>query len=172
LTFYAVHAAAAQPFTIGALGIFVFAASLAKVASGFLWRQVDRWQTRAVLALSCATAALAAVLALNVDEFAGPGNLFAHAAVFFLITLAYEGMINGRMLYLIKKASAPDLPYMVASAHALVWAVGIVVAFVAGYLASARGLEWPIVIILVFNLAAAAWTVRLPSVRDKVTAPA
>ncbi|MGA8294663.1 MAG: hypothetical protein WB820_19665 [Rhodoplanes sp.] len=95
-------------------------------------------------------------------------SIFLHAIVFVLVSLGAQGVKNGRTLYLIGMTTDEERPVCIAVANATIGMVAIALGALLGALAGFKGAVWPIFALVVLNVAAALYTLRLrhPSVKS------
>jgi len=167
MPFYAIHAAGMHKGTHTSLGVFVIASSLGVIIGGPIWRLLDRWRTRAVMALASAIAAVGGLISLLVAEGSDLGPIASHGAVFFLVSLAAQGVINSRSLYLVQLAPGGQRPYLIAVGQTLTGAVGILASFALGAVAHYQHVAWPIACIVALNIAAALYVLTLAPSRER-----
>lgn len=160
IPFFSIHAATYHGDSISGLNAFVVASSLGVMAGGFLWSRIG--SVALIMVLASGLAALAGIVALGIELGLMPPTIFCYTLVFASIALAAQGVKNGRTLYLIGKTTEDERPFCIAVANVTTGAVAIVVGAGLGALAGLQGVAWPIAVLIVLNLAAAAYTFRLP----------
>lgn len=88
------------------LGPFVIASSLAAVSSAYLWGRMSDSSSRKVLIAAAILAAISIVMALGVGRFlpARGGAEWIHAAIYFLLMVAHQGVRLGRSTHIVDMA--------------------------------------------------------------------
>lgn len=148
---YVIHAATLHDPTAQNVTLFVLTSSVGVLLSGF-WAKVP---IRRRIAAGALLAALAGALTFLV-EATGPWQVpYFYAALFALLTLGEQDSIQGRMTYLANRAPDHDRPAMVATSSTTGWIVGIGVAALLAMAGQHQDIRLPLVILIVFNLAAA-----------------
>jgi hypothetical protein len=113
------------------------------------------------MGLGSVTAAAAGTLAIGLSFHPSLNTALAYGGVFFLAAVAAQGARIARRLYIVNATTDAERPGYIAVANAVGGVVGGSVAFAFGLLAQYRDVTWPIWCIVVLNVAAALYTVRL-----------
>lgn len=163
MPFYAIHAALPHSQTSGTLHAFVIASSLGMMASGFVWRWQTRWPLRVTICAAAIVAACSAVTAILIEVVPGMDEFYWHMAVFFLIALAAKGVGVAHRVFLNSSSPQTDTAYFISVSDAITGLVAIVFAFALGAMAHLAHAIWPVVILLILNLGAAAYALSLPT---------
>lgn len=151
IPFYAIHAATLHDPTAQNVTLFVLTSSVGVLLSGS-WAKVP---IRHRIAAGALLAALAGALTFLVQA-TGPWQVpYFYAALFILLTLGEQGSIQGRLTYLANRAPDHDRPALVATSSTAGWIVGIGVAALLAMAGQLQDIRLPLVILIVFNLAAA-----------------
>ena len=110
-------------------------------------------------------AAAAGVLALVIQVMPDLQLPLLHSAIFFLVSVAVQGIYNALTLYLVELAPEAELTYFIAVGNTAWGAAGIFVALAFGTLAHIQHAAWPIMCIVGLYIAACLYTLRLEPVR-------
>lgn len=161
IPFFSIHAATFHGDSISGLSAFVLAANIGIMLGGFLWAWVGRRSVTRIMVLASSLACLAGLMALAIELGIMPQNIFCYAIVFVLVALGAQGVKNGRTLYAIGMAEENERPTCIAVANVTTGAVAIVVGALLGALAGLQGVAWPIGVLILLNVAAAVYTLRL-----------
>jgi hypothetical protein len=94
-------------------------------------------------------------------------GIVLYAIVFVLVSLGAQGIRNGRTLYLIGVTSDAERPFCIAVANVTIGIVAIFFGAILGALASFQGVAWPIFALVVLNVLAALYTLRLRGTRSE-----
>ncbi|MCP4308153.1 MAG: MFS transporter [bacterium] len=168
LPFYAIHAASLHKDTVGSLSSFVIATSLGSIVGGLVWTSVARLPLRVVMCVAAIVAAAAGSFAIVIGFTPGLQTYQLYMPVFFLMTLAMQGGGIAQTVYLGEMAPEANRDFFFATAQVTSGIAGVAVAFVLGYLAHFQGVVWPIVLIVVANLVAAAFVLTLRPAQSRV----
>lgn len=169
IPFFSIHAATFHGDSINGLNTLVIAASIGLILGGFLWARVGRRSVARIMLLASLLACGAGLMALGIEFGAVPPTLFCYALVFVAVALAVQGVKNGRTLYLIGQAKEHERPYCIAVANVTTGLIAVALGAVLGALAGLKGVAWPIGALIVLNIAAALYTLRLPKEPDAGT---
>ena len=170
IPFFSIHAATFHGDTISGLNTLVIAANIGIILGGFLWARIGRDTIERIMALASFLACAAGLMALGIEYGAVPPTLFCYALVFVAIALAVQGAKNGRTLYLLDQAREHERPYCIAVANVTTGVVAVGLGAVLGALAGLKGVAWPIGALILLNIAAAIYTLRLPKSAESETA--
>ena len=157
IPFYAIHAATIHDPTAQNTTVFVLASGIGVISSGLLWANSTN---RARMAAGALFALVAGVLTLLIDAIEDWQIAYFHAFVFVLLTLAEQGSVQGQINYLIDHASATDRPTLIATGNAFMRILGIGVALVLGAAGHLHDIRTPLVVLMVFNVAAAVYALH------------
>ena len=161
IPFFSIHAATFHGDSISGLSTFVVASSIGVMAGGVLWARIGQNAVTRIMVLASVIAALAGLMALGIELDLVPQNIICYAVVFALVAMAAQGVKNGRTLYLIGMAAEHERPSCIAVANVSTGMVAIVVGALLGALAGLQGVAWPIGVLILLNVAAAIYTLRL-----------
>lgn len=165
IPFYSIHAATFHGNSITGLNVFVIAANIGLMAGGLLWARIGKRSVAVILSLAAALTCIGGLLALAIEMRLMPQNIYLYGVVFVLVSLGATGVKNGRTLYLIGAATDEQRPFCIAVANVTIGLVAIGVGGILGLLASYRGVAWPILALIVLNVLAALYTLKLRDVR-------
>lgn len=169
IPFFSIHAATFHGDSISGLNTLVIAANIGIFVGGFLWARIGRRSVARIMVLASFLACAAGLMALGIEFGAVPPTLFCYALVFVAIALGAQGVKNGRTLYLLGQAKEHERPYCIAVANVTTGVVAVALGAVLGALAGLKGVAWPIGTLIVLNIAAAIYTLRLPKETDTET---
>jgi MFS family permease len=170
IPFFSIHAATYHGDSINGLNTLVIAANIGIILGGFLWVRIGRGSVERVMVLASLLACAAGLMAMAIEVGLLPPTLFCYALVFAAIALGAQGVKNGRTLYLLGQAKEHERPYCIAVANVMTGVVAVAVGALLGVLAGLKGVAWPIGVLIVLNIAAAVYTLRLPRDTDAPTA--
>lgn len=159
--FFSIHAAVYHGNSISGLNAFVIAANAGLMAGGFLWAKLGNHALEHVLLAAAAITAVGGLLAMVIELGFGGQSIILYAIVFVLVSIGAQGIKSGRTLYLIGNTTDEERPFCIAVANGIIGVVGIVLGAVLGALASLKGVTWPILALIVLNVLAALYTLRL-----------
>ncbi len=86
------------------LGALVLASSIASLLSSWVWGRMADRSSRRVLMLSALAGAVALVFAVALDLIGVSGTIWALPLVLFVLMIAYHGVRQGRVVYLVDMA--------------------------------------------------------------------
>ncbi|WP_099827501.1 MFS transporter [Oceaniglobus indicus] len=86
------------------LGALVLASSIASLLSSWIWGRLADRSSRRVLIVSALAGALALVSAVAMDLIGLSGTIWALPLVLFVLMIAYHGVRQGRVIYLVDMA--------------------------------------------------------------------
>lgn len=162
IPFFSIHAASFHGNSISGLNAFVIAANVGLMAGGVLWGAVGKGSVDRILILAAGITCAGGLLAMAIELGFASQGIFLYAIVFVLVSLGAQGVKNGRTLYLINMASDEERPFCIAVANTTVGTVAIVFGALLGALASFKGVGWPIGALVVLNVLAVLYTLKLP----------
>lgn len=157
IPFYAIHAATLTDVGTGNVTLFVLTSSVGVLISGLIWKRFSIRGRMAAGALVCALGGALTFFVQGVDHGDIP---YYYAFLFVLLTLGEQGSIQGRLTYLANHAPDHDRPTLVATTSTTGWIVGIGVSALLAAAGSLSDIRTPLVILIVFNLAAALYVSR------------
>ena len=169
IPFFSIHTATFHGDSISGLNTLVIAANIGIFLGGFLWARIGRHSVERIMVLASFLACGAGLMALGIEFGAVPPTLFCYALVFVAIALGAQGVKNGRTLYLLGRAKEHERPYCIAVANVTTGVVAVALGALLGALAGLKGVAWPIGALIVLNIAAAVYTLRLPKETDTET---
>jgi MFS family permease len=161
IPFFSIHAASFHGNSISGLNAFVIAASLGLMIGGLLWARIGKRSVDRILLLAAGLTCIGGLLAMAIELRLVPQNIFCYAIVFVLVSLGAQGTKNGRTLYLLGMTTDEERPFCIAVANATIGMVAIVFGALLGALASLKGVSWVILALIVLNIFAAVYTLRL-----------
>ena len=151
--------------SLGSLGSFVVASSLAAILGSTVWGVMSDRSSRWVLILAAIAGALvlgtSAILAVAVSN--GVWSMLAPIALFVLM-LAYQGVRQGRKIHLVDMAPAEDRTLYTAFSNTAIGVVLIVMG-VFGFVADRLGTPFVLAIFCAFCVVAALVAFRLDEVQ-------
>lgn len=161
IPFFAIHAASFHGDSITGLNAFVIAANIGLIIGGFAWAKFDEGSVDRILIIAAGIAGIGGLLAMAIEIGFASQSIFLYAVVFVLVSLGADGVKNGRTLYLIGMATHEERPFCIAVANITIGMVAIAFGALLGVLAGFKGVAWPIFALVVLNVAAALYTLRL-----------
>jgi hypothetical protein len=153
MPFFAIHAASFHADSTNGLTWFVIASSLGLVVGGVVWPRISRDSVHVLLVLGTCIACLGGVLALAIELQITPPSIFVYALVFVLISLGSQATRNGRKLYLLNVTTKEQRPICIAMSNVVIGGMSIAFGAILGALAGFQGVAWPIVVLVVLNVA-------------------
>lgn len=162
LPYYALFGRQVTSQSAGDLGVFVTAASLARVLSSPFWGRFADRTSKTVMAMSGLLAAAAGGLALVVGL--GPDSLqssFVYSIPLMIVGFAISGVRLGRKTYLIDSAPAEDRPLYAAISNTFLGVVMLAGGGL-GFLAEAIGVSSLMLILAITALIGAGISYHLP----------
>jgi len=155
------HAATFHGNSISGLSAFVIAANIGLIGGGFAWAKLGERSVHWILILAAGLTCIGGVLAIAIELQLMSQSILCYAIVFVLVSLGTQGVKNGRTLYLLEAASDKERPFCIAVANLIIGMVAMVFGALLGVLASLKGVAWPIFALMVLNVLAAIYTLRL-----------
>jgi len=165
IPFFSIHAASFHGNSISGLNAFVIAASIGLIVGGLLWPRIGKSSVDRILVLAAALTCIGGLLAMGIELRLLPQNIFCYAIVFVLVSLGTQGTKNGRTLYLLGMTTDEERPFCIAVANVTIGMVAIVFGALLGALASLKGVAWVILVLIILNILAALYTLRLRGAR-------
>jgi len=165
MPFFSIHAASYHGNSVIGLNAFVIASSIGLVVGGFFWPRIGRGAVRTILILAACITCLGGLLAMAIELKLVSQGIFLYAIVFVLISLGAQGIQNGRTLYLIGTATDHERPYCIAVGSVTIGLIAIAFGALLGALGGFQGVVWPIFALMVLNILAALYTVKLRDLR-------
>jgi len=157
IPFYAIHAATLTAVDAGNVTLFVLTSSFGVLLSGILWKRFSVRDRMAAGALVCSVGGALTFLVQGIDH----GNIpYYYSILFILLTLGEQGSIQGRITYLANRAPDHERPVLVATTSTVGWIAGIAVSAALGAAGALHDIRTPLVVLIVFNLAASLYVSR------------
>jgi hypothetical protein len=167
IPFFSIHAASFHGNSIGGLNAFVIAANIGLMAGGLIWARIGKRSVDLILILAALATCAGGVLAMAIEVKLVSQGIVLYAIVFVLVSLGAQGIRNGRTLYLIGVTSDAERPFCIAVPNVTIGIVAIFFGAILGALASFQGVAWPIFALVVLNVLAALYTLRLRGTRSE-----
>lgn len=161
IPFFSIHAASFHGDSISGLNAFVIAANLGLIAGGFFWERIGQRAVDRILVLAAGLTCIGGLLAIAIELGFMAQSILCYAVVFVLVSLGAQGTKNGRTLYLLEAASDAERPYCIAVANVTIGLAAIAFGALLGALAGYKGVAWVIAVLVVLNVLAALYTLRL-----------
>lgn len=155
---------AGEDRSLGNLGIFVVASSLAAVFGGYVWGRLSDRSSRKVLAFAALLSVAVFAATITVDSFGYSQSAFVLPALLFVLTLAYQGVRLARSTHLTDMASQDNRAAYTALSNTIVGII-LLATGALGILASAFGVISVIVLFAAMSLLAAWLAVGLEEVQ-------
>lgn len=151
--FYTVHAVAVHGTEGGiSLSLIVVFTSLASILQGPVWgKRLDR-SAQHSLVLAAFLASFAGILLLGVEAFTWMEFPVLHGIGLLLVSIAVQGGLNARNLYLVQIADEEDRPVITAFTTTLSGIFGLVLATVLGSLAHYQDIMYVIVALVLMQI--------------------
>jgi hypothetical protein len=147
--------------SISGLSAFVIAANVGLIAGGLLWPRIDKGSVDRILILAAGLTCIGGLMAIAIEFKLISQSILCYAIVFVLVSLGAQGVKNGRTLYLLGMTTDAERPYCIAASNVTIGIVAIVFGALLGALAGFKGVGWPILALVVLNIVAALYTLRL-----------
>lgn len=161
IPFFSIHAASFHGNSISGLSAFVIAANVGLIGGGFLWARLGQRSLHLILILAAGLTCIGGLVAIAIELRLISQSILCYAIVFVLVSLGAQGVKNGRTLYLLDAASDEERPFCIAVANLIIGMVAVTFGALLGALASFKGVAWPIFALIVLNVLAAAYTLKL-----------
>ncbi|WP_108484789.1 MFS transporter [Oceaniglobus ichthyenteri] len=147
------------------LGALVLASSVASFLSSWIWGRLADRSSRKVLMFSGMAGAVALLAAVGLDLAGASGTIWALPLVLFVLMLAYHGVRQGRVIYLVDMAPADNRATYTAVSNTV---IGIVLlgSGVFGALASLAGPHITLIIFAAMAVASIVVTRGLDEITD------
>ena len=170
--FYTVHAVAVHGTDGGLnLSLIVVFTSLASILQGPVWgKRLDRSAQRS-LVLAAFLASFAGILLLGVEAFAWMEFPVLHGIGLLLVSIAVQGGLNARNLYLVQIADEEERPVVTAFTTTLSGIFGLVLATVLGSLAHYRNITVVIAMLVLLQISVGFYALRGGPVQNPGGAP-
>ena len=163
MTFFSLRAAMAHADKAGSLHVLVISSAAGLLAGSFLWRRVfSRRGVRGMLVMSGTISSAAALVCLANEVIPDREQLWVHAVVFFLATLANAAIGAATVSWISAFATEARRAMLISFAAALAAVVSAVLGAVLGMIAQATVAPWPVMIVLALAVLAAAVALRAP----------
>ena len=161
MPFFSIHAASFHGSSVIGLNAFVIASSIGLVVGGLFWPKIGKSSVSTILVLAAGMTCAGGLLAMAIELNLVSQGVYLYAIVFVLVSVGAQGIHNGRTLYLIGATTDRERPYCIAASSVSIGLVAIVFGAVLGALASFRGVAWPIFALIVLNVLAALYSLKL-----------
>jgi MFS transporter len=161
IPFFSIHAATFHGNSISGLNAFVIAANIGLIAGGFFWPRIGKRSVSRIMVLAAGLTCLGGLMAIAIEFKLISQSILCYAVVFALVSLGAQGVKNGRTLYLLDMATDEERPYCIAVANVTIGIVAIGFGALLGALAGFKGVGWPIFALVVLNVLAALYTLKL-----------
>jgi hypothetical protein len=152
--------------SISGLNAFVIATNIGLIIGGLLWASVGKRSIDTILLLAASLTCIGGLLAMAIELRLVRQNIFCYAIVFVLVSLGAQGTKNGRTLYLLGMTTDEERPFCIAVANVTIGMVAIAFGALLGALASLKGVSWVILALVILNVLAAIYTLRLRGARS------
>ena len=170
MTFFSLRAAAEHSDQTGSLHVLVVTSAAGLLAGSFVWRSVfTRFGVRGMLVISAVVNCVAAVTAIGNESLPGGPQLWLHGVVFFLATMANGATGAATVSWISAFAAEENRAMLISFAAALTAVLSAVLGAALGTIAQTTMAIWPVVIVLILGVIAAAVALRAPD-RPPVTA--
>jgi MFS family permease len=144
------------------LGSFMLASGLASLLSAPVWGRFADVSSRRVMLLAASVSAALGLLVFGLDYFSvGLSQLFALPLLYFLLTIAHQGVRVGRKTYVVDLAEGDRRTDYVAVSNSVIGLVLLLMG-ASGALASAFGYGTAILGLSLIGVAGAVMTYGLP----------
>ncbi len=150
--------------TFDRLGAMVLASSAASFLSSWIWGRTADRSSRMVLMFSGLVGALALLTAVLLDLAGLSGTIWALPLVLFVLMIAYHGVRQGRVIYLVDMAPEDRRPAYTAVSNTVIGVV-LLGSGIFGALASLAGIKVTLVIFAAMSLAATGVAKGLDEIR-------
>lgn len=161
IPFFSIHAATFHGNSIGGLNAFVIAASVGLVLGGLIWPRIGQRSVDRIMLIAAGLTCVGGLMAIAIELRFISQSILCYAIVFALVSLGAQGVKNGRTLYLLGMATDEERPFCIAVANITIGIVAIAFGALLGALAGFKGVGWPIFALVLLNVAAALYTLRL-----------
>lgn len=161
IPFFSIHAASFHGNSISGLNAFVIAASVGLMIGGFIWPRIGKRSVGRIMTLAAGLTCIGGLMAIAIELRLISQSILCYAIVFVLVSLGAQGVKNGRTLYLLGMTTDEERPFCIAVANVTIGMVAIVFGALLGALASLKGVSWVIFALIILNLLAALYTLRL-----------
>jgi hypothetical protein len=161
IPFFSIHAASFHGNSISGLNAFVIAASIGLMIGGFVWPRIGKRSVGRIMTLAVALTCVGGLMAIAIELRLISQSILCYAIVFVLVSLGAQGVKNGRTLYLLGMTTDEERPFCIAVANVTIGMGAIVFGALLGALASLKGVSWVILALIVLNVLAAIYTLRL-----------
>jgi len=161
IPFFSIHAASFHGNSISGLNAFVIAASIGLMIGGFMWPRIGKRSVGRIMTLAAALTCIGGLMAIAIELRLISQSILCYAIVFVLVSLGAQGVKNGRTLYLLGMTTDEERPFCIAVANVTIGMVAIAFGALLGALASLKGVSWVILALIVLNILAAIYTLRL-----------
>jgi|GEM_PF-3375409 len=161
IPFFSIHAATFHGNSISGLNAFIIAASVGLMVGGFMWPRIGKRSIDRILIPAAGLTCVGGLMATAIELRLISQSILCYAIVFALVSLGAQGVKNGRTLYLLGMTTDEERPFCIAVANVTIGMVAIVFGALLGALASFKGVGWPIFALVVLNVLAALYTLKM-----------
>ncbi len=151
--------------TFDRLGALVLASSFASLLSSWIWGRMADRSSRKVLMLSGVAGAMALLSAVVLDMAGASGTIWALPSVLFVLMIAYHGVRQGRVIYLVDMAPENSRATYTAVSNTVIGILLLGSGFF-GALASLAGPNVTLIIFAMMSWAAVLITKRLKEINS------
>jgi hypothetical protein len=172
-TFYSLHAAQQHGNKPGSLHILVIFMSVGLIVGSFLWRIVyrSRFGVRGMLLISALVGSSAAVICILAEALDAWSQVWVHGIVIFLATVANQAILAASISWINVYAAEHQRATLIGFGAVLVAIETSLLGAVLGGIAEKTSAIWPVMIVLLLNLAAAAAALRAPTRAQEASQP-
>lgn len=154
MPFYSIHAASLYAGATHSLTLFIISVGLTDLLSGFIWGKLLSRSPKLVLVCSGLVGAAAGGVALAHGILPRIEIPYLYAAVFALVQLATQGLIQSSNTYVALIAPSEDRPLYLAANNTFLGLVAIGVSGVLGVVAHLSHIVWALWILIALSLIA------------------
>lgn len=147
------------------LGALVLASSIASLLSSWIWGRMADRSSRSVLMVSAMAGAMALVTAVALDLAGASGTIWALPLVLFVLMIAYHGVRQGRVIYLVDMAPKDSRAAYTAVSNTVI-GVLLLGSGIVGALASMAGPQVTLLIFAAMALGSIAITRDLDEIAE------
>ncbi len=151
--------------TFDRLGALVLASSIASFVSSWVWGRLADRSSRGVLKISGVVGSLAMLAAVGLDSMGVSNTIWALPAVLFVLMIAYHGVRQGRVIYLVDMAPKDNRATYTAVSNTVIGIV-LLASGVFGALASLAGAKATLLIFACMALASVFVTRGLDDIKS------
>ncbi len=163
MTFFSLRAAAEHSGQAASVHVLVISSAAGLLAGLFVWRAIfGRFGVRGMLVMSGTINSVAALIAIAHESIPGGPHLWVHGIVFFLATLANGATGAATVSWICAFATEERRAILISFAAALTARVSAILGAALGTMAQITTQIWPVVMMLIFGVIAAAVALRAP----------